>query len=88
MGGPANLPGGPQVPCRVVLPGEDVSSTIVAVSHSILVIVWYLLCDAETSDHDLGPGYYDSGINPERKKRSHIRELQALGYTVTLQPAA
>ena len=34
------------------------------------------------------PGYYDSRINPERKKRNHIRELEALGYRVTLQPAA
>jgi transposase len=36
----------------------------------------------------LGSGYYDSRINPERKKRNHIRELEALGYKVTLQPAA
>lgn len=33
-------------------------------------------------------GYYESRINPERKKRNHIRELEALGYKVTLQPAA
>ncbi len=26
--------------------------------------------------------------NPESKKRNHIRELEALGYRVTLQPAA
>jgi hypothetical protein len=36
----------------------------------------------------LGSGYYDSRINPERKKRNHIRELEALGCKVTLQPAA
>jgi len=28
------------------------------------------------------------GLVPERKKRNHIRELEALGYKVTLQPAA
>ncbi|MEP7193852.1 MAG: hypothetical protein ABI903_13410 [Actinomycetota bacterium] len=38
--------------------------------------------------NDLGPDYYDSRINPERKKRNHIRELEALGYKVTLDPAA
>jgi transposase len=35
-----------------------------------------------------GPGYYDSRLNPERMKRNHIRELEAPGYRVTLQPAA
>src|SRR5450756_689390 len=61
---------------------------VVAVGRSILVIVWYLLSDPETRYHDLGSGYYDSRINPERRKRNHIRQLEALGYKVTLQPAA
>jgi transposase len=61
---------------------------VVAVGRSILVIVWYLLRDQDVQFHDLGPGYYDSRTNPERKKRNHIRELEALGYRVTLQPAA
>jgi hypothetical protein len=60
----------------------------VVVGRSILVIVWYLLRDDAVEFHDLGPGYYDSRTNPERKKRNHIRELEALGYRVTLQPAA
>jgi hypothetical protein len=39
---------------------------------------------------DLGPDYYAARTNPERKVRRHVRELQALGYTVTLNlnPAA
>jgi hypothetical protein len=37
---------------------------------------------------DLGSGHYDSRVNPERKKRNHIRELEALGYKTTLEPAA
>jgi hypothetical protein len=61
---------------------------VVAVGRPILVIVWYLLLDDAVHFHDLGLGYYDSRINPERKKRNHIRELEALGYRVTLQPAA
>lgn len=61
---------------------------VVAVGRSILVIVWYLLRDETAQFNDLGPGYYDSRINPERKKRNHIRELEALGYRVTLEPAA
>jgi transposase len=61
---------------------------VVAVARSILVIVWYLLQDDAVQFHDLGPGYYDSRNNPERKKSNHIRELEALGYRVTLQTAA
>src|SRR4029453_4123889 len=61
---------------------------IVAVGRSILVIVWYLLSDPEVHFHDLGAGFYDTRINAERAKRNHIRQLEALGYKVTLQPAA
>ena len=61
---------------------------IVAIGRSTLVIAWHLLADDETRFHDLGSSFYDSRISPERKKRNHIRELQALGYTVTLEPAA
>ena len=34
------------------------------------------------------PACYDTRIDAERAKRNHIRQLEALGYTVTLQPAA
>ena len=61
---------------------------IVAVGRSILMIVWALLSDDDAHFVDLGPGYYDSRTNPERRVRNHVRELQALGYTVTLNPAA
>jgi len=61
---------------------------VVVLGRPILVIVWYLLLDDAVHFHYLGLGYYDSRINPERKKRNHIRELEALGYRVTLQPAA
>jgi transposase len=61
---------------------------IVAVGRSILVIIWHLLSDPEARFHDLGPDYYDNRTGPERKKRNHIRQLEALGYKVTLQPAA
>jgi hypothetical protein len=61
---------------------------IVAVGLPILVITRHLLSDPEVRSHDLGSGCCDSRINPERKKRHHIRELEALGDKVTLQPAA
>jgi transposase len=61
---------------------------IVAVGRSILVIVWYLLADPTARFYDLGAGFYDTRIGPERAKRNHIRQLEALGYKVILEPAA
>jgi transposase len=61
---------------------------IVAVGRSILVIVWHLLADPTVRFHDLGAGFYDTRVNPERAKRNHVRQLEALGYKVTLEPAA
>ena len=57
---------------------------IVAVGRSLLVIVWHLLADPDTRYQDLGPDHYDKRIGPERIKRNHIRQLEALGYKVTL----
>ncbi len=61
---------------------------LVAIARSILVIVWHLLADRSTRYHDLGAGYYASRIGKNRKTRSHVRQLEALGYTVTLTQAA
>jgi transposase len=61
---------------------------IVAIGRSILAIVWALLSDDDAQFVDLGPDYYASRTNPARKVRQHVRELQALGYMVTLNPAA
>jgi len=57
---------------------------IVAVGRSILVIIWHLLSDDQAHYLDLGSGYYESRINLNRRMRNHVRELQALGYRVTL----
>jgi transposase len=61
---------------------------IVAVGRSILVIIWHLLADPTARFHDLGAGFYDTRVNAERRKRNHVRQLEALGYRVTLEPAA
>jgi len=61
---------------------------LVAVARSILVIIWHLLSDPASRFHDLGPDFYDNRLGPERTKRNHIRQLEALGYKVTLEPAA
>ena len=35
---------------------------------------------------DLGSDYHTNRIDKDRKARNHIRQLQALGFTVTLAP--
>jgi transposase len=60
----------------------------VAVARSLLVIIWHLLADPAARYAGLGPGHYERHIDKNRKARSHIRQLQALGYTVTLTHAA
>ena len=52
------------------------------------MIVWHLLADRTTRYHDLGAGYYASRIDKNRKTRNHVRQLEALGYTVTFTQAA
>jgi transposase len=61
---------------------------IVAVGRSILVIIWHLLADPDTRFRELGADYYDRRVNTLAKRRNHIRQLEALGYKVTLEPAA
>jgi transposase len=60
----------------------------VAVGRSILIIIWHLLSDPDARFHDLGADYYNTRHNADRRKRNHVRQLEELGYTVTLQPAA
>jgi transposase len=58
----------------------------VAVGRSILVIVWHLLNDPAARFTDLGPGHYARHTDVSRKVRGHKRQLEALGYDVTLTP--
>lgn len=61
---------------------------IVAVGRSILTIIWHLLTDPQDKFHDLGADFYTTHTDTARRKRNHVRQLEALGYTVTLEPAA
>jgi transposase len=60
---------------------------IVAVGRSVLTVVWHLLSDPQAHFNDLGADFYDRRTDTTRAKRRHIRELEALGYRVTLEPA-
>jgi len=59
---------------------------LVATARAILVILYRLLADPPARFRALGPGHYDDRISTGRKIRNHIRQLQALGLTVTVTP--
>jgi transposase len=61
---------------------------LVAIARSVLIIVWHLLADPTARFHDLGADYHASRIDTTRKTRNLVRQLEALGHKVTLQPAA
>ena len=56
---------------------------IVAVSHSLLVIIYHMLRD-DQEYHDLGPHFFET-LDTTRQRDTAVRRLQALGYKVTLQ---
>lgn len=61
----------------------------VAIAHNLLIIIWHVLHDG-VEFHDLGPDYFTRPGSPttNRRKDQLVRELQALGYTVAVTPAA
>lgn len=60
---------------------------VVAVGHQILEIAFYIMRDG-TTYHELGGDYFDRR-HRDRATRRHVRQLEALGYHVTLErPAA
>ncbi|WP_274534578.1 IS110 family transposase [Micromonospora sp. CB01531] len=60
---------------------------IVAVGNSVLTIVWHLLTNPEARYQDLGPGFYESRIDKQRRQRDLIRQLEHLtGHKVAVQP--
>jgi transposase len=60
----------------------------VAVARSILIIIWHLLKNPAARYTDLGYDHYATVINTQKKARNHIRQLQALGYDVTITARA
>jgi transposase len=56
---------------------------IVAVSHSLLNIIYHML-RANENYHDLGPHFFET-LDTTRQRDSALRQLHALGYKVTLE---
>jgi len=57
---------------------------IVAVAHSILVIIYHVL-KHKVPYRELGADYFDK-FNVTYIKRHHVRRLESLGFRVTLEP--
>jgi transposase len=56
----------------------------VAVARSIMIIVWHLLNDPAARYRDLGPDWHARRTNRDKKIRTHIQGLKALGVTVAI----
>ncbi|GHO97538.1 IS110 family transposase [Reticulibacter mediterranei] len=57
---------------------------IVAVSHSVLVILYHVLRNKQPY-HDLGADYF-AKLDTARTERHHVHQLEQLGYRVILAP--
>ena len=69
---------------RRLAPRRGQKRAVVAVAHTILVIVYHLLRD-RTTYRELGAAYFDERERHDVQRRL-VRRLEALGNTVTLKP--
>ena len=60
------------------------AKAVTAVAHSILTAAWHMLQNGELYN-DLGGDYF-ARQNPDRLTRRLVRQLEALGHSVTLEP--
>ncbi|KOV53610.1 transposase [Streptomyces sp. AS58] len=63
------------------------AKALVAVARSILVITWHLINDPDASYQELGSDWHRRHLDPARKTRDLVRQLQSLGHQVTLESA-
>ncbi|MFD9112067.1 hypothetical protein [Streptomyces bottropensis] len=61
------------------------AKALVAVARSMLVITWHLINDPDASYQELGADWHQRHLNPARRTRDLVRQLQALGHQVTLE---
>src|SRR5690606_32256693 len=65
--------------------GEE--KAIIAVAHPHHVVIWWMLHE-HVPCTEVGEDYLTRRIDPERRKRQLVHQLEQLGVTVTLEPAA
>ncbi len=63
------------------------NKAVVAVAHTMVITAWHMLTTGETY-HDPGADYFQRRRDPQRETERLVRQLENLGHTVTLNPAA
>ena len=63
------------------------NKAIITLAHTMIVIIWHVLHD-QTDYRELGADYFQRLSDPEALRRRLIRQLEATGVKVTIQPAA
>lgn len=58
-----------------------------AIAHTLLIIIWHMLNEG-TVYTEIGVEYLANNDNPDRRRRHLVNQLEHLGYTVELTPAA
>src|SRR5450755_1630358 len=58
---------------------------LVATGNSMLTIAWHLLSDPDATYTDLGADYYETRMHARRQARNHVKNLERLGYKVTIE---
>lgn len=61
------------------------AKALIAVARSILVITWHLINEPHASHGELGADWHQRHLNPARRTRDLVRQLQSLGHQVTLE---
>jgi transposase len=64
------------------------AKALAALERSILIIIFHLLSDPAATFEDLGADYYEKRVDKQRRTRSLVQQLEALGHQVTLTTAA
>jgi hypothetical protein len=63
------------------------AKAIFAVAHTMLVIAWHVLA-LQQPYNELGPDYFTRRSEPEAHARRLAREIEKLGFQVTIVPQA
>ena len=69
---------------RRLAPRRGKKRALMAVGHSLLVIIYHLLKEPVTFE-ELGSDYFDQ-LKPEQYRRYLVKRLESLGYEVNLKP--
>jgi len=67
-----------------LVPRRGKKKAIVAVAHSLLVMIYHILKD-QVPYHELGSNYFNK-LNIAYVQRHHVKRLESLGFKVILEP--